>query len=62
MPEGHGGTEADPERGFVAPTRDGRKIRLRCVVRPNKAQNVLLDHLGLRLPQRLEMTRGLRAM
>jgi transposase len=46
----------------VAPTPDGRRIRLRCVVRPDKAQSVLLDHLGLELPQRLRLPRGLREM
>jgi len=46
----------------VAPTTDGRRIRLRCVVRPDKAQSVLLDHLGLELPQRLRLPRGLREM
>jgi transposase len=46
----------------VAPTTDGRKIRLRCVVRPDKAQAVLLNHLGLELPQRLRLPRGLREM
>jgi transposase len=46
----------------VAPTRDGRRIRLRCVVRPDKAQAVLLAHLGLKLPQRLRLPRGLREM
>ncbi len=30
-----------------------RKLRIRCVVRPDKAQALLLDRLGLRLPQRL---------
>jgi transposase len=43
----------------VAPTTDGRTIRLRCVVRPDKAQAILLDHLGLKLPQRLRLPRGL---
>ena len=43
----------------VAPTTDGRTIRLRCVVRPDKAQAILLDHLGLKLPQRLQLPRGL---
>ena len=28
-------------------------LRLRCVVRPDKAQALLLDRLGLRLPERL---------
>jgi len=30
-----------------------REIRLRCVVRPDRAQALLLDRLGLRLPDRL---------
>jgi len=46
----------------VAPTTDGRIIRLRCVVRPDKAQAVLLQHLGLELPQRLKLPRGLSGM
>jgi transposase len=29
------------------------ELRLRCVVRPDRAQSALLDRLGLRLPQRL---------
>jgi len=32
-----------------------RALRLRCVIRPDKAQAVLLDRLGLRLPERLRM-------
>ena len=31
----------------------GRKLRIRCVVKPDKAQVLLLDRLGLRLPERL---------
>lgn len=46
----------------VAPTTDGRTIRLRCVVRPDKAQSLLLDHLGLKLPQRLRLPRGIGRM
>lgn len=46
----------------VAPTTDGRTIRLRCVVRPDKAQSVLLEHLGLQLPQRLKLPAGIRPM
>jgi transposase len=46
----------------VAPTRDGRSIRLRCVVRPDKAQSILLQHLGLKLPERLRLPRGLGQM
>jgi transposase len=30
-----------------------RELRIRCVVRPDKAQAMLLDRLGLRLPERL---------
>lgn len=36
------------------------EIRLRCVVRPDKAQAALLNHLGLRLPERLKV-RGMVA-
>jgi len=39
----------------VLPTTDGRELRLRCVVRPDPAQAVLLDWLGLELPQRLRI-------
>lgn len=46
----------------VAPTTDGRRIRLRCVARPDKAQAVLLNHLGLKLPERLQLPRGFREM
>ena len=46
----------------VAPTTDGRTIRLRCVVRPDKPQAVLLDHLGLTLPQRLKLPGGMSKM
>jgi hypothetical protein len=37
----------------VLPTSEGRDLRLRCVVRPDKAQNDLLARLGLTLPKRL---------
>ena len=30
-------------------------LRLRCVVRPDRAQATLLDRLGLRLPERLRI-------
>ena len=46
----------------VAPTTDGRTVRLRCVVRPDKAQAILLGRLGLELPQRLKLPRGLSGM
>jgi transposase len=35
-----------------------RDLRLRCVVRPDRAQATLLDRLGLRLPERLRMHFG----
>jgi transposase len=44
---------------IVLPTQDGRHIRLRCVVRPDRAQAILLDRLGLPLPHRLKLPRGL---
>jgi transposase len=43
----------------VLPTEDGRALRLRCVVRPDAAQAALLDRLGLQLPERLRIARGL---
>ena len=46
----------------VAPTTDGRTVRLRCVVRPDQAQTILLHHLGLTLPQRLQLPHGLGVM
>jgi transposase len=42
-----------PSTDVVAPTTDGRTRRLRGVVRPDAAQAVLLERLGLSLPQRL---------
>jgi transposase len=42
----------------VLPTTDGRTVRLRCVVRPDKPQTILLHHLGLELPQRLRIPKG----
>jgi len=36
-------------------TDPDREIRIRCVVRPDRAQAALLDRLGLRLPQRLRL-------
>jgi transposase len=44
----------------VAPTTDGRTVRLRCVVHADKAQSILLSHLGLKLPQRLRLPVGLQ--
>jgi transposase len=46
----------------VLPTTDGREVRLRCVVQPDRAQKILLDHLGLDLPQRLSLPKGVAEM
>ena len=39
-----------------------RELRLRCVVRPDKAQAALLDRLGLTLPERLRPPASMREM
>lgn len=41
----------------VLPVVDGKDIRLRCVVQPEKAQRLLLQRLGLTLPKRLRPPR-----
>jgi transposase len=40
---------------IVLPLADGsaRELRLRCVVRPDRSQAILIDRLGLHLPERL---------
>jgi len=49
---------------IVAPIADDpqREFRLRCVVRPDKAQALLLDRLGLELPERLRIPSTLHPM
>lgn len=44
---------------LVLPLADdpGREVRLRCVIRPDRAQALLLDRLGIRLPERLRPAR-----
>lgn len=42
--------------------RSGRELRIRCVVRPDKHQAVLIDRLGVRLPERLRIPRSLAEM
>lgn len=37
----------------VLKTSHGRHVRLACVTRPTQAQQALLDHLGIQLPERL---------
>jgi transposase len=41
----------------VLPLADnsGRTLRIRCVVRPDRSQTILLDRLGLKLPERLRV-------
>ena len=39
----------------ILPLENGREMRLRCVVQADRAQKILLDQLGLRLPKRLKM-------
>ena len=48
----------------VLPLADnsGCEMRLRCVVRPDKAQAALLDRLGLALPERLRPPMAIREM
>jgi len=42
---------------IVLPLADGskRELRLRCVVRPEREQQLILQHLGLSLPERLRL-------
>jgi transposase len=46
----------------ILPTTDGRELRLRCVVRPDRAQAALLDRLGLELPERLRVASAIPSM
>ena len=40
----------------ILPTRDGIEIRRRCITRPSDHQQILLDHLKLKLPAKLKQT------
>ena len=44
-----------PTSSSRPPTIPAVSFRIRCVVRPDKAQAQLLDRLGLRLPERLKL-------
>lgn len=46
----------------ILPTKEGPTVRLRCVVRPDRAQTILLQHLGLDLPHRLRLPKGISKM
>ena len=64
----HAGLGDDPRTVFaqlrqiqlvevVLPTRAGVEIRKRCITRPTEHQAILLQRLGLQLPESLELTR-----
>ena len=40
----------------ILPTRDGIEIRRRCITRPTDHQQILLDHLKLKLPAKIKQT------
>ena len=46
----------------VLPTTDGRELRVRCVVKPETAQAILLERLGLHLPRRLSIPKAAMTM
>ena len=41
----------------VLPTSVGRELQLRCVTKPDEAQRILLQRLGMRIPERLSEPR-----
>jgi hypothetical protein len=43
----------------ILPTKEGTEIKLRCVTKPDKHQNVLLQRLGLKVPDRMTITHQL---
>jgi len=47
---------------IVLPLMDGREVKIRCVVRPERAQAILLQRLGLDLPDRVQLPAGLPKM
>jgi hypothetical protein len=42
----------------VLPTTDAGELRVRCVVKPEQPQALLLERLGLKLPRRLSNDRS----
>lgn len=42
------------------PTESGKTLRLRCVIRPEEHQKILLQRLGLHIPQRMTLPGGLQ--
>jgi hypothetical protein len=64
----HAGLGHDPRTVFaqlrliqlvevVLPTRAGVEVRKRCISRPTQHQAILLQRLGLQVPESLQMTR-----
>jgi len=49
-------------RWTTSPTTEGRTIRVRCVVKPERAQAMLIEHLGLDLPRRLSISAPLQVV
>jgi len=46
----------------VLPTTDGRQLRVRCVIKPERSHALLLERLGLELPRRLQIPKAAAAM
>ena len=42
------------------PVETGQWLRLRCVIRPEKHQQILLQHLGVMVPQRMAIAPGIK--
>jgi len=40
---------------IILPITTGKQIKLRCIVRPEKDQRILLQHLGLQIPRRMKI-------
>jgi transposase len=43
----------------VIPIVDGPEVKVRCVIKPNEEQAALLDRLGIELPKRLAIPKGI---
>jgi transposase len=43
----------------VLPIVDGPEVKVRCVIKPNEAQAALLERLGIELPKRLAIPKGI---
>lgn len=44
----------------VLPIANGPEVKIRCVIKPDEAQAVLLDRLGIELPKRLAIPKGVQ--